>query len=803
MSKKKVVALSIIGILLVTIVTAGIFVNNLKTAGLPDYNRDIKLKDLSAPVKVVRDKRGFPHITAETESDLYQVTGYIMAQDRIWQMDLLRRVTMGKLSEIFGKSMVDADLLFRSLRISEKSRGLIQTSDPKIRKSVEAFAKGVNQYLSDNKDNLPFEFTVLGYRPEAWEPFHSLNLIGYMAWDLSSAWKSELLLQRIREKVGDDKLEDLVPDFMTDTPVYLEYQANRKLIDHLEKVMSTQNRIRNDLGLIPFRASNNWAVSGKKSVTGKAIFANDMHLSLFIPGIWYQVHQTVPGKLNVTGVALPGQPAVVAGHNNDIAWGMTNVMTDDLDFFLEKTDPSKPDQYLYKGEWRKFKVVKEEIAVKGEDPVIKEIRFTHRGPVVSELKSEKKQVISIQWLGNAESNEVRSVYLLNRARNWDDFKEALRSFVSISQNIAYADINGNIGLFNAGGVPIRSKGNGTEVGTGWTGEYEWQGLVPFEQKPFSYNPPSGIVSSANNKTVNKVFPYPISPWGFTTSHRIDRINQLLASKEKMFSDDFKAWQLDTMSSLSTELRPALSAIEANRSSLTKTELAAFETLKNWDGKAGSESRGVTIANTFFLTLVNVILKDEMGEAYFKKFSKVKMLNQQFFKQVMTQPDNKWIDDVRTADKKESYNDMMVTALKKSVAFLEEKIGENQEDWTWGTLHTLTLQHPVGKVAIINKLFNLNRGPYPMPGSYHTIPQFPYDHDKPFEIGHGPSQRHVFTPGDWDNSEAVIPTGISGIPGSPFYCDQTALYIKGDFHQDPFSPAAVEKAGKFRAVFSPR
>ncbi|NPA44216.1 MAG: penicillin acylase family protein, partial [Chlorobi bacterium] len=504
----------IIAVLLLVSIIAYFFIKTIASSALPDYNETTKLKGLKDEVKVYRDEFGVPHIVAKNDDDLYRVTGYIIAQDRMWQMDLLRRVTQGRLSEIFGNKTIGADKLFRALRISEKSEMVLSKTDAEIIKALEAFSDGVNQYIE--KGDLSFEFKVLGYKPEKWTPQHSINLVGYMAWDLAIAWKMEMPMYKMQQKLDKDVFNEIFenlayqkdvvyPEFMKDSSL-----TAYNLINEYEKVKDIIPEI--------FNGSNNWVVSGKKSTTGKPIFANDMHLGLMIPGVWSQIHQYVEGKVNVTGVVLPGSPFVVAGHNEKIAWGMTNLMLDGMDFYVETVNEDST-KYKLNGEWKNFKVKNEKINIKGEESVDAKIRFTHRGPVISEFKNTEK-VISCHWIGNEMSNEIRSLYLLNRANNWNEFRDAVSTFKAVAQNIAYADVEGNIGLQCCAGVPVRVT-DGDVVFPGDTDKYDWKGLHPFEELPFSYNPECGYVYSANNRTTS-IDSFYISAW-YALPNRANRI----------------------------------------------------------------------------------------------------------------------------------------------------------------------------------------------------------------------------------------------------------------------------------------
>lgn len=788
-------------IVVLILVAAGTFfwvTRDMRASALPALDGEAKLPGLTGEVTVIRDDHGIPHITAATEEDLYRATGYVMAQDRLWQMDLLRRVTAGRLSEIIGKPMVKPDVLFRSLRIREKAGEIVKEMDPEMRGNLEAFRDGVNIYLR-SLDKLPFEFRLLGYEMEPWTLIDSVSLIGYMSWDLSTAWSTEIVMNLIREKVGDEMFRRLEPDFLKDTTVFPDYGVDLR---ELHRIFARQREVRENLGLVVLQGSNNWAVSGKKTADGKPILANDMHLGLFVPGIWYQIHQYVPGKLNVTGVALPGQPMVICGHNEDIAWGMTNVMLDDIDFYVEKIHPEDPDRYLFRGQWREFTKRQEVIKIRGKDPVKKTIRFTHRGPVISGMKDTGDKTVSMRWIGNEKSNELLTVYRLNRARNWKEFLEALETFVAIGQNVVYADVEGNIGLVNTGGVPLRPEGDdGSRLYPGWTGEHEWKGLVPFSEKPKRFNPPEGFVASANNRTVDERFPHVITRWGFAVSYRIERINELLNSHEKITVETMKKFHNDTFTHLLGEMEPAIRVLNENRDQLSGRENKALDILMAWDGRMDIESGAAAVLDSFYLSLARGIFYDEMGKDLFNRFFSSKMISQQAFRQILKDPDNPWYDFNETK-KKEGFREVVLSAFRDAVGVLRVEMGRNPAKWRWGDVHSITLKHPLGRMWVVDAIFKLNSGPYPVPGSFHTIPQFMYRQAKPFEVVHGPSQRHIYTPGEWDRSLSMIPTGTSGIPGSPYYCDQAPGFMKGEYHDDPFSSEAVEKAARYRLTLWP-
>ncbi len=792
----KRILLGLLALLFVILAAGYILLKSIQNDGLPDYNKNLNLAGLTDSVNVFRDSNGIPHIYAQNEKDLYRAVGFVMAQDRLWQMDLLRRVTTGRLSEILGKDQLETDLLMRSLRIQEKSEKILESASPEVVSALEAFAEGFNYFIERNP--LPPEFRVLGYHPEYWKPVHSINLIGYMAWDLSSGWDTEIFLHNISKEVSREQILDLIPDMKNHpTPVYPEFTNSLGTID--KTILSASENLEK-LGVEVFHGSNNWAVSGEKSKTGKPILANDMHLGLFAPGIWYQIHQNVPGKLNVTGLAIPGQPFVIAGHNDSIAWGMTNVMVDDLDFYAETLNEDST-KYLVDGEWRNLIIKNEIIKTKEGEEFQKTLKFTHRGPIVNQFKNEKEIPLSIHWLGNEMSDEIRTVFLLNRAKNWDDFRDAVKTFISVSQNIVYADVSGNIGLQCSAGIPIR-EGNGIQIYPGDSSRYDWQGIVPFEELPFEFNPERGYVSSANNKTVSENYPYYISHW-FATNNRIDRIREMLDETDKAGIEDFEKMHSDFKSKKAEKYTPVfLKAIAIDSiSDINETEKAALTKLSDWDFILTRESQATSIFEILYRKVCENLIKDDLPEEYFSAALGQRILLENLLLNVLEDKNSEWIDDKNTSEK-ETFNDIIVRSFREMVVDLNTQLGNDVEAWNWDKIHTFTMSHPLGVVKALDKAFKLNRGPFGVPGSFHTVTPYSYSYNNLYNVNHGASHRHIFDTGNWDASKTIIPTGTSGIPSSNFYLDQLEKYLKNEYHADPFSKQNVIKSAKYKMTFRP-
>ncbi len=782
--------------LLLLLIGGYFYIQRVKKAALPDYNKSVKITALTNQVKVYRDAHGVPHIVAQNEHDLYMAVGYLSAQDRLWQMDLLRRVTQGRLSEIFGKKLIDTDVLLRKLRMPETSKKLYGKLDEKVKKPLDYFAQGVNSYIKDHKDDLPFEFKVLGYQPENWRPQESLNLVGFMAWNLELGYKMEALLQMLKGKVSPQQLAELLPDYKVQkTYVYPSFHYPVKMVEDTVLVAAL-NRI-GSLAPDIFNGSNNWAVSGKKSTTGKPIFSNDMHLGLDIPGIWTRMQLTIPGKLNVTGVILPGEPFVVAGHNTHIAWGMTNVMLDGADFYIETLNPKNQAQYKFNGQWRNMTVKKEKIYVKGQkEPIEKTLYFTHRGPIFTSFDDVKVMPVSMHWIGNEDSREIEALYRLSTAQNWSDFTQAIKGFKSVSQNIAYADVAGNIGIHMTGRLPERLA-PGYLFYPGDTDKYDWKKYVPFDSLPFEYNPERGFVSSANNKSVDNSYPYYITEW-YDLPYRIKRIRQMLTAKDRLSTEDFRQMLFDHHSVQADEIKPILLKHLAQVKDFDPSESAAFKDLQNWNNVYDLKQAAPAIFDQTLIDLIKNLVSDEMGQPIFKIFNASLLSSKYLVSNVFEQDNSAWADNIKTKEK-ESFHQIVVQSFKDAVKDLKAKYGAVNQ-WHWGDIHHLKLVHPLGKVKILDRVFDLNRT-YPAPGGINTVNPFTYPHNQAFDANMGASEKHIFNTADWDGSYTILPTGISGNPASPFYCDQTKDYIRGKVYPDYFTPQSFKKHAKFTMILN--
>lgn len=780
-------------LLLLALVAAAVVARSMARRAVPDYSQDVFLRGMLDTVFVVRDAHAVPTVYARNEPDLYRAVGYVMAQDRLWQMDLLRRASTGRLSELFGEEFVATDLLLRSLQIPQKSQRVLERTDPVIVQALEAFADGVNQFIEQNPRNLPPEFSLLGYRPEPWLPVHSVNFTGFMAWEVGGEWSTELILSRLSQVVDQNRFLELLPDNYQQTEGFVHPGF---ILSALDSALVKPSLRLQQLGLEVFTGSNSWVVSGERTQSGKPLFAHDMHLFLFAPGIWYPMQQVVEGGLHVTGVVMPGQPFVVAGHNQHIAWGMTSTMADNVDFFRETINPNNHNQYRFNGQWADMQLVTEHILVRRKRPVEHQIRFTHRGPVISDFQEYPGQVISMKWLGNDYGNEVRSLYLLNRASNWDEFRHALSSFASIAQNISYADVHGNIGMQTAAGLPLR-KGQGMFIVPGHNDAYDWQGIVPFEELPATYNPPEGFLIAANNRTVPHDYPHHISSW-FAPPHRYLRIRQMLLETERLDIGDFRRMLADQKSKLAQEMLPVLLEELGKMPLLTSGESQAIRLLREWDLVYHPQSPQPLIFEKFLQQFVENLLLQQLGPELYQQLLADRLLIRNLVDRIWRHRQSHWLEHAQTGEF-HGFTAVVHQSFTQAIAWIQDQLGQNPRRWEWGKVHQLTLVHPVGTVGVLNTLFRMNLGQYAPGGSFHTVCPYSYNPAEPFRILHGASHRHIYCTSNWDNSLSVIPTGTSGIPASPYYSDQTPMYVNNLYRNDRFSRQMVEQEGRYRMV----
>ena len=743
---------------------------------LPQIDGTLNVPDLSAPVEVIRDRWGVPHIFATTIHDLVFAQGFVHAQDRLFQMELNRRTAQGTLSALFGELALDTDRTTRTFGFNRLGRADWENATEDLRQIILAYTDGVNAYINHPKRKLPVEFTLLNHQPEPWKPEDSTAFSRVMIWQLSHAWYSEIIRAQIIQAVGEDRATELEINYPLNNPITLPAGIEFNLLDqngNLQKIGGPF--LERGLG------SNAWSVSGTKSDTGEAYLCNDMHLPLGAPGLWYQVH-LIAEDLNVTGVSLPGMPLVLVGHNAHIAWGITLAFTDCEDLFIEQFDTQNPGRYRFEDQWVDADVIPEPIQVKAQaEPHIEQVTITRHGPVISDVVGYPDQRIAVNSMSLQPNPALQGWYLLNQATKWDEFVEALRLIEAPQLSIAYADVQGNIGYWVTGKVPVRNQGDGRVPVPGWTGNYEWVGEVPFEEMPHTLNPEQSYVVTCNNRLISDDYPHFLGEvW--MNGYRARRIVDIFESKDQLSLDDFRAMQMDFTCQPGLEFIAHFKGLES-----TDPETSmALERLLDWDGQLTPESVGGTIYEVTRYHLVRNLLEPALGEELTLRlmgqgFHPVLMASHEFYGhdttvslRILDNPDSWWLKE---AGGKEI---ILKTSLAQTVQWLHNNLGEKIEDWQWGKIHRAIFPHPLGLQKPLDQVFN--RGPYPIGGDTDTPCQTAYQPNDPYDVkGWAPSFRQIVNMGDLSRSLVIAPPGQSGQLGNQHYDDLIAPWLEGDYH----------------------
>ncbi len=799
----------VIIVVLVIIIFAWLKLVYLK-GPLAIHEGTLDMPQLSAPVTIYTDEYGVPHVYAENEDDLFFAAAYLQASERLYKMDVIARAVEGRLSEVLGPDLIDDDKYLRVWGFYRTAKNLVNTLEPDTRRILERGLEGINAYIDGHLEDLPVEFKIAGYQPLHWKLEHMLGYARLMGHDLCLAWMPEVIFGGVLEKLGEKKARELYPVY-PDTKPYIVPQIPKNFSESAEFMFKSEKKIREITGAVGSHiGSNSWVLSGYMTKSGYPILSNDPHLGYSQPAVWYEMH-LVGGRFDVSGVTLAGIPLVILGQNQHYAWGFTNVMVDDTDFYSEVTDTDHPDQYYYDGEWRDMILHEEIIAVKGEEPVTFIVRETHHGPIINEvhkvLAANDSPPISMSWVGNYLTREVDAFIGLNTASNWDEFTDAVENFWIPGQNMIYADLEGNIGWRPAVALPLRAPGTGLVPLPGDDPQWDWQGFVPFEEMPFQYNPDQGYIATANNKTIGDEFPYYISAY-WEPPARANRINELLRVPDKRYDvEDMKNIQMDILSDHARDLTPLFVTLLETADLSKPNMMAAYQSLKGWDYIQGKQSLAAAVFNTLWVKFAYNLYGDEMdliGPEFkdgFFKLANLSIRNAIFLLEQI--PGSSWFDDVSTPDLIETAAQIAERSLQESVADLEQRFGENTEDWIWAEMHTLTHPHPMAQVKVLDWLLDLNVGPFPAGGSGTTVNNMEYRMYHPFDVVLGPSVRHIYDFANFQKGAlSVLPTGQSGNPRSKHYSDQAELFNTGQYRVMPIDEETVKNAGYKKLVMKP-
>lgn len=776
----------------------------LSTRSFPQTNGSVSLAGIQNPVEILRDGYGVPHIFAHTEHDAFFAAGFVQAQDRLWQMEIIRRAGMGRLSEILGEPALKTDRMFRTLRLWKHAQQIAATLDDETRQALQAYADGVNSYIGEHRGKYPLEFDMLNIEPEPWSVEHSVVISRLMAWELNYARWVDVVFGVLVERFGPEKAVEVFPSWPNNAPVIVPPELKGKKIASLAlQLLDADESYRKLLGATGFGyGSNSWVVAGSKSFTGKPILANDPHLLLFAPGRWYEMHLSSP-TLDVEGAGLAGIPFVVVGHNRHIAWGVTNAMIDDEDFYVEQVDSvQRPTKYKFLNEWRPLAEEVDTIVVKDSKPVLLSIYSTHRGPIINRFEPSAElsnYLLSMRWVGHEISNEARTFLLINRAKNWQEFQRALQTFACPAQNFIYADIDGNIGYYAAGKLPVRKSKGQTLPFAGWTDENDWKSFVPFEEMPHSYNPPEGFIATANNKIIDDSYPYHISTH-WEPSWRVQRITELLKSQEKFSVEDFQRFQQDYLSPQAREIVPVILKAYDGRDVNDKRIQTALNYFRNWDYIMKKEDVSTSLFQSFFLASIRNTFQDEMGDRLLALYDTLASIPMVVMTKLLHQDSSAWFDNVSTSEI-EKKDDIVRLSLEQAVHDLQTKLGGEVKEWQWGKLHTVEFSHVFGASPILRRIFNV--GPFEVGGSHSTVNKGDFKIGAPFANTVGPSTRQIFDLSDPNNTRSVTPPGQSGQVFHRNYSDQIALWLNGLFKRVPMDKFVIEQTSHEVLILQPR
>jgi len=765
---------------------------------LPQYTGKKVLSPLIKTVDVYTDPYGVPHIFAQNERDLFFTAGYVAARDRLFQLSMVALAVKGELSSVLGDSYLKTDIYLRTWGIKKIAEKLVYNMKPENKIIFESFCEGINYWIKEAKNDLPMELKLLKTEPPLWDPVIVAGYTRMMAHEMSGSWKPEIVFGAVGEYFGSEKLSELIPNNEYDIPTIV--RNNDNLLVAYDELLEQEMFLRNLFG--DYSAdigSNSWVVSGQKTSTGKPLLANDPHLAFTQPPRWYEI-RLKGGRFNVSGVCLAGIPMPVIGQNKRTAWGFTNSMVDDLDFFIETVNPNNNLEYRHNEKWKKFMIEKETIPLGGGRDTTITIRKTVHGPVISDIHPLLKngdRVLSMSWTGHWITNEMDAWVKMTTMKNWKDFSDATRNFGVPGQNIVYADVNGNIGWRPAVFIPKREEGFSMVPRPGDDPKYDWRGKIPFEKMPFLYNPEAGFISTANNRTIDDNFPYYISGLWADPS-RADRIKELLSKPTLYKMADMEKIQLDYTSNLAKDVLPEVLSVV--KDGLQDGQLVTYNHLKEWDYVESVDSKGALFFHSFKKELFTNIYGDELsllGEGYLESYVSLKYLTNRKLREIVVTKTSSWFDDINTENKVEGFNDVVLKSLGDAYEKIVKDYGDNDSNWKWGDAHSLTHKHTLSKVKILDYLFSLSVGPYRSGGSSLTPNAGGYSVNKSFKQTSGASMRRIVDFSKMNNTQMILPTGQSGNVKSPHYKDQAQLYHKGKYRTTWFDEEYIRSEKKFR------
>jgi penicillin amidase len=733
-------------------------------------------------------------------------------------MEQNRRIARGTLAEVFGEPALDADRFSRIVGFWRAAEAEVALLDDETRQWLTWYAEGVNAYIDQRPGRLGAEFNLLRVRPAPWTALDSLGHGKVMAWSLSLNWESELTRLRLLHQLDPVVAAELEPDYPGKSPLTLAGVGSTEMVrlQHTAGLLLNQyEQIKQWLGVATAgQGSNAWVVAPKYSLNRRALLCNDPHLAVQIPGVWYEIHLSAPGY-ETSGASLPGAPGVIIGHNEDIAWGVTNAMVDVQDLYLERAHPTEADYFEYEGEWEAATVIEEVIGVRRRDPHVERVVVTRHGPLISGLVPTDERTpgdpattlaLALRWTGHTPAPLLPAIRQLNQATDWTSFNQALDEWTAPPQNILFADSRGNIGYRLAGAIPQREQNLGLLPAPGWTAEYEWRAMIAPAALPRLYNPESGKIVSANNKIVGDDYPHFLGV-EFDPGWRAARLEELLQRKERHTIRDMEEMQLDNQSKLAEAFTPWFTLINSEE----PWEKTGLQALRKWNFRMDADNFAATIYQQMVVHLLEMVFGDKLGPAkrgYYGMSSTPLFLVHGFFLRAETRllailndyEQSFWYVEAATGRLRDRET-LLQEALTATMREIRKTMGETTRTWDWGRAHQVRYVHPLGSARLLKNIFN--RGPIPVGGDSTTPNLTRHAPKLPLGLVQvAASYRQIYEVGVWDRAQSITNTGQSGHPLHPNYDDQIMLWREGAYHKMPWSRAAVEGVAEQRLVLEP-
>ncbi len=765
----------------------------------PDYDGKLTLKGLNEKVDVYFDKWGIPHIYAQNRHDAYMALGYVHAQERLFQMEMMRRVASGRLAEILGKDLIETDKFFRSLMLRKTAKESIKAyfhENPEIAEAAKAYIAGINQYIDEG--SFPVEFVMIGIPKEHYTIEDMYMMAGYMAYTFQAAFKIDPLMTKIEQKLGDKYLKDFAINYILGAKRIYNYPNIDSTLAFADKI----EQIIKGLPVPLLIGSNSWVLSPQKSKSGKVLFANDTHIGYAQPAVWYEAHIVYPGY-SIYGNYLAGISFALLGHNQDVAWGLTMFENDDLDMFREKLNPDNPNQVWFKDHWEDLQIVHETIKVKDADDIDFTIKISRHGPIMTDVLSstdKKSDPIAVWWTFNQTKTRIlEAFYKINHARKLEDVAYAASLIAAPGLNVMYGDKEGNIAWWAAGKLikrPPHVQAN--LILDGSSGKDEFLGFYDFKDNPQAINPPWGYVYSANNQpdTIAGI----LYPGYYASENRANRIVHFLNEDKKWDIESLKIMQTDLISKLHVrEAKKILSKVD--KSNLNDVSQKAYDILNQWEGNHRADATAPVIYYKLLYKVLENTFKDELGDIDFEKIVSTHMMHRTY-PSLFSNDSSLWWDNINT-EKIERRSDIFNLSFTQSIKELEAQLGSDIEQWKWEKVHFLEHKHPMGRQGgLLAKIFNV--GPFGVFGGSQIINNISFNFNGSgfYKATYGPSQRTLIDFADLDNAISVIPTGQSGRIMSKHYDDQAPLYNTGKYRKQMMNRNEIIETAEGKLVLEP-